>query len=331
MRKSFPFTGHQTPLPPVGHRTMPSRDQVVSFYRTHERVSWDMCEFLDMPWEAIQIDKLTATDVQVLETTMLVESNNPDYVANLLRFFQADIEACDFLMMWGVEEWKHYYVLRDFLCKVRIAAAAKRNDTGVSAEDKARLHAIEEAANRALDNEVDNVRRVSKDNWIVPDHYRPVQLVACTTIQEFLTAEFYKNHSDQLQEPTLSRIELLLAKDEKRHEMFYEGRLKALLEADKDATTLVVAALKEFGMPGAYLLDDYDEKRTVMEDAAYPSPADKKVAFKRVFNKMAKIIGQDKTMEVFTQGYYLSDGVEDPARKKMKPQMVERLIMRQLN
>ena len=32
---------------------------------------------------------------------MLVESNNPDYVANLLEYFKADQDVCDFIMMWA--------------------------------------------------------------------------------------------------------------------------------------------------------------------------------------------------------------------------------------
>ena len=28
-------------------------------------------------------------------------------------------------MMWGMEEWKHYYVLQDYIVKVRTALAAR--------------------------------------------------------------------------------------------------------------------------------------------------------------------------------------------------------------
>ncbi len=327
---SFPFTGNQPALPPTGHRTIPSQQQVVTFYRTHERVSWSLSEFLDMPWTNIQLDKLTPNDIQVLETTMLVESNNPDYVANLLRYFQADQDACDFLMMWGQEEWKHYYVLRDFLTKVRIAVAAKQSEGSTSEEEGARLKEIEILTQRALDGEVETVRQTSLTNWGIPAHYMPVQLVASTTMQEFVTSEFYKHHAQRTQEPTLARIELLLSKDEKRHEMFYEERVKALLAADPALVEPVIAALKEFGMPGAYLLNGYDQQRAAMEDAAFPAPADKKAAFVRVFTKMSRVIGKSSAMRVFTEGYYLSDGIEDPSRKKMRPELVTRMIERQL-
>ncbi len=83
-------------------------------------------------------------------------------------------------------------------------------------------------------------------------------------------------------------------------------------------------------MPGAYLLDNYDERRAAMENAAFPTLADKKAAFVRLFGKMERVIGHDNAMRVFTEGNYLSDGVNDPGRRKMKPEMITRLMTRHL-
>jgi hypothetical protein len=115
------------------------------------------------------------------------------------------------------------------------------------------------------------VREASTTNWGIPPHYTPPQVVANTTLQEFVTADFYRRHAAHTQEPVLARIETLLAKDEVRHEMFYEERLKGCLAEDPDAMAGVLAALKEFGMPGAYLLEDYEARRAAMEAAA-PTP-----------------------------------------------------------
>ncbi len=323
---AFPFTGGQPPLKPIDHRTVPSRDDVVAFYRTHERVSWSLSEFIDLPPEAIEIDRLTPADIHVVETTMLVESNNPDYVANLIEYFQADQDVCDFIMMWGIEEWKHYYALREYLTKVRVALETK----GRLAGDPARIAEIEAAVRRALSEDVADVREASAENWGIPMHYVPAQVVANTTFQEFVTAEFYRNHARHTQEPTLAKIETLLAKDETRHEMFYEQKTKDCLEADPSLMECVIEALKEFGMPGAYLLDDYGERRTAMEQAAYPKLADKKRAFVRIFEKMTRVVGAENAMRVFTEGNYLSDGVDDPSRAKMRPEMITRLLTRRL-
>ena len=326
---SFPFTGGQAALPPSGHRTIPSRDDIVAFYRTHERVSWSLTEFLAVPWQDLQLDQLTPADVFVVETTMLVESNSPDYVANLIEYFKADQDVCDFIMMWGMEEWKHYYALRDYLTKVRIAIAAEKSNAS-GADEQARLDRMESSIRDALTDDVGAVREASNENWGIPAHFVPAQLVANTTVQEFITADFYRNHASHTKEPTLARLEMLLAKDEVRHEMFYEKRLADCLEADPELMPLVIDALKEFGMPGAYLLDDYGERRAAMENAAFPTLADKKGAFTRLFAKMTRLVGHDNAMRVFTEGNYLSDGVDDPTKKKMKPEMITRLLTRRL-
>ncbi len=327
---SYPFTGDQPPLSPSGHRTIPSQNDVIAFYRTHERVSWSLTELLDVPWTQIQVDRLSPADAYVVETTMLVESNNPDYVANLLEYFQADQDVCDFIMMWGMEEWKHYYALRDYLTKVRIAVEARKRGASGCADREPGLSEIEASVRRALGDDVCAVREASSANWGIPAHYVPAQVVANTTFQEFVTAEFYRHHAWNTQEPTLARLEMLLAKDETRHEMFYEQKTRDCLEATPELMPLVIESLKEFGMPGAYLLEGYDARRAAMEDAAYPTLADKKGAFVRLFAKMERIVGRENAMRVFSEGNYLSDGVHDPSRKKMRPEMITRLLTRRL-
>ena len=325
-KSTYPFTGTQPSLAPTEHRTVPSRDDVITFYKTHERVSWSLTELLDIPWTAIDIDALTPADIFVAESALLVEANSPDYVANLIEYFKADQDICDFLMMWGIEEWKHYYVLADYLTKVRTALTARAADGG--SRDVSELTA---SIREGLGDDVADVREASSTNWGIPSHYLPAQLVACTTLQEFITAEFYRYHAQHTKEPVLARIEMLLAKDEVRHEMFYEERLKNCLEREPEAMPAVVAALKEFGMPGAYLLDDYEARRAAMEAAAFPTLAAKKEAFVRVFGKVTRMIGRENAMRVFTEGNYLSDGVNDPSRKRMKPELITRLITRKLS
>ena len=222
------FTTGQPVLARADRRTIPSKEDVIAFYRTHERVSWDLTEVLDLDWRDIDIDALTPTDVDIVETALLVESNNPDYVAELLDFFKADADVCDFLMMWGIEEWKHYYALYDYLTKVQIACAARQQSGGSADPD---LEEVKRSVQTALDEKISAVRETSEQNWGIPAHYAPVQVVANTTLQEFVTAEFYRHHALHTKEPVLAKIETLLAKDETRHEMFYE---KDCLAADPD-------------------------------------------------------------------------------------------------
>ena len=325
-KSTYPFTGTQPPLAPGEHRTVPSRDDVITFYKTHERVSWSLTELLDIPWTEIDVDALVPADIFVAESAMLVEANSPDYVANLIEYFKADQDICDFIMMWGIEEWKHYYVLADYMTKVRTALTARAADGG-----SGNVSELTASIREGLGDDVADVREASSTNWGIPSHYLPAQLVACTTLQEFITAEFYRYHAQHTKEPVLARIEMLLAKDEVRHEMFYEERLKNCLEREPEVMPAVVAALKEFGMPGAYLLDDYEARRAAMEAAAFPTLAAKKEAFVRVFGKVTRIVGRENAMRVFTEGNYLSDGVDDPSCKKMKPELITRLITQKLS
>jgi len=326
---SCPFTGGQPVLPSAAHRTIPSRDEVIAFYRTHERASWSLTEVLDLDWRDIRIEALTPTDVDVVETALLVESNNPDYVVELLEYFKADQDVCDFLMMWGFEEWKHYYALRDYLTKVQTALATSEN-RGADNGAGPRLEDVQRSIDGVLAGKVDAVREASAQNWGIPKHYTPVQVVANTTLQEFVTAEFYRHHARHTKEPTLARIESLLAKDESRHEMFYEQKTKDCLSADPNLVPRVVDALKEFGMPGVYLLDDYDERRAAMEEAAFPTLAEKRGAFVRLFRKVSRLVGPKNAMRVFTEGNYLSDGFDDRPDKKLRPELITRLLTRKL-
>jgi hypothetical protein len=329
-RASYVFTGDQPDLPSIERRTIPSKEDVITFYRTHERVSWSLTEVLDIPWSDIRVDALAPADAYTVESAMLVESNNPDYVANLLEYFKDDQDVCDFIMMWGIEEWKHYYALRDYIVKVRIALTAHEEGRGVAPEDTARVNEIRDSIDRAIAGDIAGVREASTTQWGIPPHYTPPQVVANTTVQEFVTAEFYRYHAAHTKEPVLARIETLLGKDETRHEMFYEQKLKDCLADDPSVMPSVLAALKEFGMPGAYLLDDYEPRRAAMEAAAFPTLAERKEAFVRLFAKMERIVGHDNAMEVFTEGNYLTDGQPSTTRKKMRPEMITRLLTRKL-
>ena len=79
-RVSYPFTEGQPLLPASERLTVPSKEDVIAFYRTHERVSWNLTEVIDLDWRDIDLDALTKTDVDVVETVMLVESNNPRHL-----------------------------------------------------------------------------------------------------------------------------------------------------------------------------------------------------------------------------------------------------------
>jgi len=318
-RLSYPFTGDQPALAAIERRTVPKREDIITFYRTHERQSWSLSDLLDIRPEDIGITDLEDTDLYVVESAMLVESNNPDYVANLLNYFQADEHACDFIVMWAIEEWKHYYALRDYLAKVQTALRLADGAT-------AGIGRIRELVESALSEKVASVRETSHANWGVPAHYLPVQVVANTTLQEFVTAEFYRNHARQTREPVLARIEALLAKDETRHEMFYEAKMRDILDAQPELLPAALDALKEFGMPGAYLVDQYDDRRAAMEQAAFPTLGARRSAFKRLFAKLERMVGHASAMLVLSEGDYLAEADGTSPARRPSPALISRLI-----
>ena len=320
---TYPFTGHQPALSALERRTVPSREDVVEFFKTHERVSWNLTEILEIKPEEIDVEALSDTDIYVVESTMLVESNNPDYVANLLKYFEADQDACDFIMMWAVEEWKHYYALRDYLAKAQTALQLRKAQAGGEGGD---IERIRDLVEEALTEQVGDVREASVDNWGIPLHYMPVQVVASTTLQEFVTAEFYRNHARQTKEPVLAKLERLLAKDETRHEMFYEKKMRDVLDEEPELLPPVIDALKEFGMPGAYLVDAYDERKAAMEQAAFPTVSGRRAAFSRLFGKLERMLGRDNAMTVLVDGNYLADGNESSRKKRPSAALISRLI-----
>ena len=225
-------------------------------------MSWNLTEILDIPWTDIDIDALTPADIFVAESAMLVESNSPDYVANLIEYFKADQDVCDFIMMWGIEEWKHYYVLADYLTKVRTALAARAADGGDVSELAASIR-------QALGEDVATCARPA---WRTGAS-RP------TTCRRRSSPTRRAGVRDgRVLPPPRAADEGARAREHR--DAAGEGRdapRDVLREAPEGlpgarprGDAAVIDALKEFGMPGAYLLDDYEERRAAMEAGRVP-------------------------------------------------------------
>ena len=185
---------------------------------------------------------------------------------------------------------------------------------------------------RALTEEVADVRDSSEQNWGIPAHYTPAQVVANTTMQEFVTADFYRNHAQAHEGAgARARSRQLLARTRRGTRCSTKSARRSASSNDPEALPMVIEALKEFGMPGAYLLDDYDDAPSGdgSRQRSRRSPRRRR-AFVRLFAKMERILGRAAAMRVFTEGNYLSDGRDDPSKKKMRPEMITRLITRKL-
>ena len=83
-------------------------------------------------------------------------------------------------------------------------------------------------------------------------------------------------------------------------------------------------------MPGASLLDDYEAPREPWKPRR-PRRWPRRKKRSCAFGKVTRIIGRENAMRVFTEGNYLPMVSTTRRAKKMKPEMITRLIMRKLS
>ncbi|HEX2172056.1 MAG TPA: hypothetical protein VHL09_06385, partial [Dehalococcoidia bacterium] len=119
-RKSYPLIEDQ-PLPSEALlQTELTRPVVDRFLRSHHTRldKWDLMSYVDLDPAVIDVDLLSDQDVDVLESALKVEANNPVYVRKLLDHLKGDVQASNFVVIWGYEEFKHYYAIQAYLAKV---------------------------------------------------------------------------------------------------------------------------------------------------------------------------------------------------------------------
>ena len=94
---------------------------------------------------------------------------------------------------------------------------------------------------------------------------------------------------------------------------------------------MVIDALKEFGMPGAYLLDDYGERRAAMEHAAFPTLADEEGRIRAAVREDGRASsGTTTRCACSPRATTCPTASDDPSKKKMRPEMITRLLTRRL-
>lgn len=212
---------------PPGQLFSPEFDR---FYRTHERVMWDLGS---IDFSAIQPELLTDTDIQAVRGVMLVESHNPVYTQFLLDYFRHDHEMAAFVVTWSYEELKHYLALRAYL-----EACGRVDAADLGAE-------LEQTRAGALE-------RQEKD-------FTPVQFAAYAMLQEQITGSFYKRFSEAAKEPVLKQLLSTIGKDEYRHCQWYLEKGKQALMQDPRRIGEVVEVLTHFTMPGPTFIQNYSD------------------------------------------------------------------------
>ena len=200
----YPFTGAQPPLTTTDHRTVPSRDDVITFYKTHERLSWSLTETARHPVDRHRHRCADADRHLRRRVGAAGREQQPRLRRQSHRVLQGGsgrLRLHHDVGHRGVEA-----LLRPRRLPDESAHRVRRpRRSTVSRHDADAVAAIEASIRRALGEDISDVREASLTNWGIPNHYVPVQVVANTTFQEFVTAEFYRHHAQQTKEPVLAK------------------------------------------------------------------------------------------------------------------------------
>ena len=208
-----------------------------SYFLNHERMLWKLS---DIAWDAIDRRQLNDLDVAAVHATMLVESHNPVYASVLLRRMRLDLAATNFLAVWTYEEAKHFAALRTYM----------------------------ESTNAVSDADlVAELEATRAGEWEIPNYYTDLMIAAYTMMQEHITAIFYRNFAQHVDEPVLVQLLSLISKDEFRHHRFYFEYAQRLLAQEPSRVAELDAALQEFQMPGPQFIPNYQHHALAMAEA----------------------------------------------------------------
>jgi acyl-[acyl-carrier-protein] desaturase len=202
------------------------------FHKAEANRRWNLQQ--DIPWEAISRAPDPAI-VSVVEAFMAVELYLPDYTSKILHLIRASRGRAWFQANWGYEESKHSLGLEMWLTK-----SGSRTD-----------NQIREFEELILGRE-----------WNLPYH-TPLEMMIYTTLQEFATALNYRGLrkvGQDSDDPALSKLLALLARDEVGHFQFFKDGVRLYMAQDRDR---VVEALNfvihTFRMPATDIVPDWEK------------------------------------------------------------------------
>jgi len=194
--------------------------------------------FDDIPWDQLDVSKVTAKTGICVGTFCAEEMYVPDYTSAGLRMTRSIFGLAWFEARWCYEELKHALALREYLRR-----------SGLRSADE--LDRFEEST-------------LAKE-WKLPFTSR--REVACYgALQETATHLAYKaqkQRAEQANDSVLRAIYFLLSRDEAAHAGFYCNLVEFELAEDRPGTLTDLAnVISRFQMPGAGLIPDYYQRLT---------------------------------------------------------------------
>ncbi len=211
------------------------RPKLDAFEEVHRRVRWTSSPKM---FEGIERPRVVLGDLFAARVTVHVENFCQIYTTALEQIFNDSPVMRRFLEVWDLEECNHSHGLRDWM----IAC-------GLPEE-------------RILPELADARLRGFKVPYDEPAH-----VTAYVYFQEILTGTYYKLWMEKAQDPSLKALLKLIIVDEFRHFDWYKTVIKAFMKQDREYTVNAATEVaRDFSMPGAQILDHYDDLTDHMAD-----------------------------------------------------------------
>ncbi len=235
----------------------------IDFFKKAERERrWNLWD--DIPWDKLNPD---ASDASALcaETFACVEMYLPDYIAGGLNAVRPYFGQLWFQANWGYEESKHSLALIEYLMRSK---------------------------KRTPEQIFDLTHRTFEKRW-VPPFTGSRQMTIYGVFQEMATFVIYVKQRETAREQEkcecLWKIYDLIGRDEIAHTRFYQNVVKVLLDEDREGTLADIAHVaRNFTMPAADLINNYDERIAVMRETGN---IDRNVFLEKVYFPVLKFLG----------------------------------------
>lgn len=205
------------------------------FDRAEKKRRWSIRD--DIPWNKVN-PAMGPEVASVVESFCAVELYLPDYISQVLLLpnIRASRGRAWFHANWGYEESKHSLALGDWLLQSR---------------------------HRSEEEMADLEGKVFDHNWHLPVD-SPLGITIYGMIQELATWVNYRNlrhRVDEIGDPALSRILVLISIDERCHHDFYRRVVEICLERDRKATLEEMRrVVHTFAMPALHMLADSQQR-----------------------------------------------------------------------
>ena len=228
-------------------------DAYLSYFDLTERKGWRLHE---LPWDQLDLDKVTEADRAAVLATAVIESGVPHYskLWELVEGFIADWELAQFVTLWAGEEERHNVALARLVKLLGKGDEANADWARVAAFDFPKAQKAE-CPSRCYNS--------------IPG------MLTYTIVQELVTWKFYSSAARQSKSRLVRETFSKIGEDEMRHHVWYREALKARFEKSPDKAWFIdqiVAAVQHFQMPHSiFHLQErfFDEESQVVGTLGY--------------------------------------------------------------